>query len=339
MISRILTLLFLLPISCMFSDNNFDKKTNLKNANASKQYKKNDKNKANQKEEEETNLELLDEIVSEITYTASDNIDTIVLTQSQVEQRGFDGNVYNVSDLENQKLLIKRGELLKAKSLTNDEINRNLKKNGMTEKDIINIAQRWGYLNKDVFFEALKEIYMASEILNYEVASQLVASREEIVDFYNNSEYIEEARYFVETAFVEHQKTFELKDDEANIEKEKIKNELQSYIRGEISKPDYVNWEAPVEITQSEISRDNQFLTTLSIGSIFFQEEPNGFVLYKMKNKIPLRIIPISEVQDAIAMKIKKDKYPAVVEKVKNKLREQAIIVHPNECFNSIDVE
>jgi len=271
-------------------------------------------------------LELLDQIESTVTYTNAEKLETSIITKQDILKRGFDGGQYTVKDLEDEELADQLSKFMKA-SISNDDVNKNLKKNGLTDKQIEELSKSWGFSCKDDLFEYFKKIYRATGALNFEVESQLVSTQGEIEQYYSEhtNEFEQDAIYNVEISFIQNtQQTL------AGIP---LKDELEQYVQGKIKAPEYVYWENPVDIKSSEISSFNDFLVDLEIGSIYLKEFPDGYTLYKMKNKIPKKILSCKEVSQPIAAKIRRTKYESAASKAKEKLRKSAIIVRPSEEY------
>ncbi len=275
------------------------------------------------KVEEEPELELLDQIEAEIISFTEEGSEKKILTMQNVRQRAFDGNKYTTDDLIDQVLCDNFSKFLKI-SVTNDDINRYLKKMNLTEKDVKGIAEHWDYPDVDAFYEDLKRTYRANGAIKFEVDTQLAVSEDEIQKEYDATPIYEEAYFMVENAFIPLSKDVET-----------LKNELQNYAQGKIKKPDYVNWQIPAKILEAEIPEQNKFLFDLPVDEIYIKEMPDGFDLFKIKRKQPRSPVPLETRKAEIVAQIQQAKYPIVYENVLKKLRNQSLIYRPDQEFSA----
>ncbi len=310
---------------------------NLAKANDSQVLQKNDANNENivqekvQKSEskseekdlkdDEPELELLDQIEAEIISFSEDGSEKKILTMQNVRQRAFDGNKYTTQDLIDQTLCDNFSKFLKI-SVSNDDINRYLKKMNLTEKDVKGIAEHWDYPNVDAFYEDLKRTYRANGAIKFEIDSQLTVSEDEIKSEYDATPVYEEAYYMIENAFIPLSKDVET-----------LKAELQNYAQGKIKRPDYVNWQIAAKVLEAEIPEQNKFLFDLPVDEIYIKEMPDGFDLFKIKRKQPRTLVSMESRKSEIVPKIQQAKYPTVYENVLQKLRSKSLIYRPDQEF------
>lgn len=309
------------PSKSLLADAMFKKGLNETAAQEPDEKKLEDEKKEEDKVEGE--LELLDEIVSEITSLSGDVSESIVVTKQDIARRGFDGQVYTREKLEDEVLADQFSKILKA-TISDEDVNRNLKKMGMNDKQIADLYQAWGYLSKEEFFEDLKKVYRAKSAINFETESQLVTSEGEIKRYYDENPIFEEMVYTIETAFVP------FSEDGNN---DDLRAELKKFVEGIIPKPECVVWDNPIQVKESEITDQNRFLTNLNENEIYIREASDGFVIYKMKNIKNKHLISLDDRRDDIVEFLRKQKYPHVAGKMQDKFRSKAIILHPGDTY------
>lgn len=269
------------------------------------------------------NLVLLDQVEAEVVTFGPEGSETTIITKMDIIRRGFDGNKYTENDLIDQTLADQFSRVLKV-NISNDDINRNFKKMGITQKEVQSIADGWNFASVDDFYEELKMIQRANAALKFEVESQLIASEEEIKKEYEKKEIFEDAFFIIETAFVPYN------EDKS---KEELKQELLDFAKGIATSKFNINWDQPVKVKENEIPTSNKFLLDLQVGDIYVKDVPGGFDLFRMKRRQAQRLVTLEERRREIAGVLQQAKYPEAYEKTMKKLRSEALISQPSKIF------
>jgi hypothetical protein len=243
----------------------------------------------------------------------------VVITQQDIERRGFDGNEHDLKGLETEVLLWQKAELLKM-SLSDEDVDRQLDKMGMPKDQQIMIAEKWNYADVDEFKSALKKMYASNISLGFETESGLVIPEVEVQAYYDKDPIWLEAEYEIKTAFVP------FKDQKT---KKRLAKKLEKLV---VTGSGYkVAWSDSIAIKKSEISVKNDFLTKLKAGMIYKKSTNNGFDLFKMVKVEPHRLQPLLERKVKIVSKLRDERYPIIVEQVKKNLKNKSSIYHPKQ--------
>jgi len=277
-------------------------------------------------EDETGDLELLDQVEAEVVLMNSDEIDPVVITKQDIERRGFDGNKYKLEDLTDESLADQYGRKILKIPISNEDANRNLKKMGLTEKNIDAIIENWNFPSRDSFVDDIKKMYIANGAFSYEVESHVVITEADIKKCYDENPVYRQASYLIESAFVP-------ENEEPADNKSVIKKELNDFAQNLRSKPDYLVWNEPVEINESEITEENKFIHDMQMGAIYVHENPNGFNVFNLKVKKPKCLVPLEDRHMEILMMLKKKIYPEATAKAKQRFRDQALIYMPAQFF------
>lgn len=277
-------------------------------------------------DEEEPTLTLLDQVEAEVVTFGPEGSETTIITTMDRIRRGFDGNKYSEDDLIDQTLADQFSRVLKV-NISNEDINRNFKKMGITQKEVKSIADGWYFSSVDQFYEELKMIQRANAALKFEIESQLVASEEDIKREYDKKEIYEEAFYIIETAFVPYSEDKSIDD---------LKKELNDYAKGIPTAANKFNidWDQPVRINENEIPAANKFLLDLPVGDIFVKDVPGGFDLFRMKRRQLCRLVPLEDRRREIVGKLQQERYPEAYQKAMKRLRSEALISRPSQVFS-----
>lgn len=272
--------------------------------------------------DKESDLELLDQIEAEVVSFGPEGASNVIVTKADIARRGsYDGGNYAIDDLVDEALADQYSSILKI-SLSNEDVDRFLKKNNLSQKQLTTYLDNWGYPSLEDFYEDFKKTYRAHAALNFEIDSQSAVSEEEIKKYYNQNPIYLEATYEIEMAFVP-----------SSEDKMKQKVELEELAaKGKI--PSNISWELPLVVKESEIEKNNNFILTMPVGSIFVKEVYDGFDLFKLKRKKSKQKVSLEERRREILDILKKEKYEKVSKKVRKNLQLKALIARPYEKYS-----
>lgn len=242
--------------------------------------------------------------------------DIVVITQQDVARRGFDGRHYTADQLVQECLFDQKSKQFKM-SLSDEDLDRNLEKMGLTPDQLVFMADRHNFADVDELKAALKRMYSASMSQGFETEAGLVIGETEVQDYYDKHPVWLEAEYEVQTAFV----------PAAERDQVLVKSKLEKLIK--TGKGYNVAWEEPVLIKQGEISANNKFLANLGIGKIHLKPNDNGFDLFKMVNVLPKRLQPLGERKAEIVNILRNERYPTVMEQVQKNILSRSSVTYP----------
>ncbi len=255
-----------------------------------------------------------------------DKIEAVVngqpITTKYISRRGYDGEIYQLTDLIDFYLADQLGERLKV-DVTDDMINRYVQNLGLTLQDLSNVATHWGYPDINEFKFDLKMMYRGKTAMQYELDAKMVISEEEIAHYYNAHPMTTEIRYVMRTAFVS-----QADDKDAQVQQAELEQLVQKY--SENYERSAWDWDPVVEVLASEISAGNSFLFKLAPGEMYVKPVPTGFDIFVMMQVIPAGVVPLEKRRNEIVKILTEQRYPAIVAAAKQELRDQADIVYPN---------
>ncbi len=253
-----------------------------------------------------------------------DKIEAVVngqpITTKYISRRGFDGEIYQLTDLVDFYLADQLGERLKV-DVTDEMINRYVQNLGMTLQDLSNVALHWGYPDINEFKSDLKMMYRGKTAMQYELEAKMVISEEEIANYYHEHPITTEIKYVMRTAFVPLEEGKDAQVQQIELE-QLAKKYSENYERSQW------DWDPVVEVLASEISAGNSFLFTLQPGEMYVKPVPTGFDIFVMMQVIPAGVIPLEKQRNEIVKLLSEQHYPAVVTAAKKELRDQADIVY-----------
>lgn len=254
-----------------------------------------------------------------------DKIEAVVngqpITTKYISRRGYDGEIYQLTDIIDFYLADQLGERLKV-DVSDDMINRYVQNLGLTIQDLSNVATHWGYPDINEFKADLKIMYRGKTAMQYELDAKMVISEEEIADYYREYPVTTEIRYVMRTAFVP-----QAADKDVQTQQVELEQLVQKYSANyERSAWD---WDPVVEVLASEISASNSFLFKLEPGEMYVKPVPAGFDIFVMLQVIPAGVVALEKRRNEIVKILTERRYPAIVAAAKQELRDQADIVYP----------
>jgi len=243
-----------------------------------------------------------------------DNLE--IITKQDIDRAGFDGAQHSVESEVSKKEFVAKANKLKM-AMSDEDVDSYLKKANLNEEQQLNLAERWYYDGLAEFKAALKEMYVSSMCLGYDVEASLVISEDDIKNYYDDNPVWLEPEYEIQTSFVA------AKLDEQTV----VKNQLEQFAK--TGKGFKLVWEDVIVVKLSEVSAINQFLSDMKVGQIYIKPVYNGFDLFKMMAIRPRRLQPLSERRSEIVSLIRQERYPKVVEQVKADLHAKSSVYYP----------
>lgn len=240
-----------------------------------------------------------------------------IITQQNIAQREFDGREHSLDQILDEKLLCKKAEALKM-APSDEDFDRQLEKMNMTPEQQVHIAKENNFIDVYDFKQAFKEMYVANMSLGFEIESRLVITDDEIRAYYDKNPVWLEAEYEILTSFVPFH---------SHAEQQKIQAKLAKLV--ETGAGYKVIWEDPIIVKISELSPENNFLTSLKEGQIYFKALNNGFDIFKMSQIRERRLQPLLERKTQIVSQLRSERYAGVAERVRQDLRDKAVIYYP----------
>ena len=234
---------------------------------------------------------------------------TIVITQQEVVQRGFDGQKHTLADLVEENMLWQKAELMKM-SLSDEDVERQLEKMGMTKEQEVSLSQQWNFANVSDFKQALKKMYVANMALSYDTEIGLTIPQEDIKAYYDQHPVERPAQFEVQTSSI----TGESDLDQAQLAK---RTDLE--------------WSEVVTIDEGQITSQNDYLTKLQPGQIHVQPVAGGLDLIKLVKVTPRHLEPLIERQAEISAKLRQERYPKALGDVKKELHRLLHVHYPKQ--------
>jgi hypothetical protein len=234
---------------------------------------------------------------------------TIVITQQEVVQRGFDGQKHTLADLVEENMLWQKAELMKM-SLSDEDVERQLEKMGMTKEQEVSLSQQWNFANVSDFKQALKKMYVANMALSYDTEIGLTIPEEDIKAYYDQHPVERPAQFEVQTSSI----TGESDLDQAQLAK---RTDLE--------------WSEVVTIDEGQITSQNDYLTKLQPGQIHVQPVAGGLDLIKLVKVTPRHLEPLIERQAEISAKLRQERYPKALGDVKKELHRLLHVHYPKQ--------
>lgn len=246
--------------------------------------------------------------------------ETIVITDSEAERPGLDGQPKSLQDT-----IFTNRVYLNAKdygwSFGPEDIDKHWedvkKQHNLSETDMQRITEQSGY----TIAEAKKELgkmSVVSQMFDFKVKSDIFVSKQEVEEYYRNNPEIRPAEYCISRGVVP------FSDLEA---KDALRKRLELFAqtgKGTVR----IAWSDPFCIEHGKIAADKEFIYDMHPGQISMPYEVhNGFELFKLVNKKSESLVPLSERYDQIASLLKRPKYEQILNDYKTDLAKKTTVV------------
>jgi hypothetical protein len=236
---------------------------------------------------------------------------------SDVKSRGFDGVQHSLDEVIDEHLMASYGkEKLKIEA-RDEDVNRYLMQmsNGapISQEYLASIARMHGYTLQE-FYDEMKRLYESNGLIEYEVHAHLDISDEAVKEYHEKNPVIEEAVYYIQSCFVPNDDSLSRDEQEDLLGKQeyRAKKSLQ--------------WTVPLDIKTSSVDKDKPFILTMSVGDVVVVAEKEGFMLYKLHDKVAEHPASIDKRKEEIAMELRKQKFMRLLEDLKKRLRTRSKI-------------
>lgn len=255
--------------------------------------------------------------VKAIIYSETE---TIVITDSEAERPGLDGQPKSLEDT-----IFTNRVYLNAKdygwTLGSEDIDKNWedvkKQNNLSESDMQRITEQSGYTIPEAKKE-LGKMSAVSQMFDFKVKSDIFVSKQEVQEYYHNNPEVRPAQYYISRGVVP------FSDLEP---KDAMKKRLELFAqtgKGTVR----IAWSEPFCIEHGKLAADKEFIYAMQPGQISMPTEIyNGFELFKLVDKKPESLVPLSERYDEIASLLKRPKYEQILDDYKKDLATKTTVV------------
>jgi hypothetical protein len=244
----------------------------------------------------------------------------IMITQSEIERRGFEGARITREELIDENIASQMADAFKI-TISNDEVIKFLRQFGFDEDKTKTLWTTWNYWNEAEFYKDIERMMRSQQMFSYQLESRMAITEDDIQSFYEaHPVYVQDA-YQLETAFVH-----KLTNTKQN---EQLKKNLEAYCAGTLKYP--VKWDKAVWNKREEISDKLLFVCGLDNGDVRMLEDPDGFLLIKLVEKREARVVPLSERRKEVVMKLRQERHPIAITEIKNAMRNKYFVYLPQQ--------
>lgn len=246
--------------------------------------------------------------------------ETLIITESEVSRPGLDGQPKTFDDLVMENLVFldaKRIGAVPDAAAMNKHWEDVKKNNNLSEADMQQLAEQAGYTLQEAKGQ-LGRMSAINQMFDFKVRSGLFITKQEVECYYNVHPVVEQAEYEIARALVPFS-DLEPKGD--------MQRRLKKFVntgRGEVR----LVWSNSFWLMHDEIAENKQFIYKMKVGQI---SQPiavqQGFEMFKLVNKKPQRLVPLSERYNEIENFLKRPKYEELMNKYKNELHDKATVV------------
>lgn len=241
----------------------------------------------------------IDKIVAIIDGPSS----TDVLTLSDIQRRGFDGQKHDLQTLISECAGKQHSEVLGI-PVEDEDVLRYLRavaqaqqqEPTVTAEALKATAENAGFETTAEFYDMLKRIYGANAAMNMQVSSLATVSEQEARAYDEANQLYKPATYILQTVFIPYDKSMNTEEQKAQLQ--------------EIAKTNKVlGWSIAFDIAEPDIAPDKQFIKTLKPNDAHVSEVAQGFELYRLKHYTPQQRISFDERKKEIIAKLREEKF------------------------------
>lgn len=247
--------------------------------------------------------------------------ETIVITDSEVDRPGLDGQPKTLNDtIFTNRVYLDAGNY--GIVFGPEDIDKHWedvkKQSNFSEADMQRITEQSGYTIPEAKKE-LGKMSAVSQMFDFKVKSDIFVSKQEVQKYYDAHPETRPAQYYVSRGVVP------FSDLES---KDAMKKRLELFVqtgKGTVR----IAWSDPFCIEHGKIAREKEFIYTMHPGQISMPiQVHNGFELFKLVDKKPESFVPLSERYDEIASLLKRSKYEQVLNDYKTDLAKKTTVVY-----------
>lgn len=246
--------------------------------------------------------------------------ETVIITDSDVQRPGIDGQIRTLEDLILENLIY-----LDAKHMgaipSQEDLQRHWEEvklqNNLSEEDMRNIASQAGYTIVEAKTH-LGKMSAINQMMDFKVRSGLFIPKREVERHYNEHPEVQQAEYCISRAIVP------FSDLEPKEQQKKRLDQFAKTGKGTVR----IAWSEPFWLLHDDVAPEKHFIYTMHPGHISCpQETIQGFELIKLNDKKLERLIPLEERYKEIENELKMPKYEQLFEKYKKELSDKTTIV------------
>lgn len=204
-------------------------------------------------------------------------------------------------------------------SASDKYINGMKTQNNLSEADLVEMFSDVGRTALEGK-QFLADQYLQEFFMHYKFKSNLVATDNEIEDYFNENPEFVDGWFDLQVAEVSY----------SNSSRNEVKALIENYIAHPDTSEFQPDWSAPVHILEDEVSSDKAFIVDLEVGKIVAKEIDGMFELYKLAAKEETKIRSLSERRAAIIEKINRVKLASMLEEYNKSVGEFIDIIPLN---------
>ncbi|HSW76156.1 MAG TPA: hypothetical protein VLG50_03885 [Candidatus Saccharimonadales bacterium] len=181
----------------------------------------------------------------------------------------------------------------------------------LTDADLVAMFAEVGRLAPEGL-ALLHDQYVQEFFAHYKFKSQLVATDDEINEYYNEFPEFIEGWVELQVAQIPYEAS----------SREKVKKDLETFISTDKSQDLTPNWSDAIHIANDEIAKDVEFVLNMDVGKTLIHETDGKFELYKLTAKEPTKLKPLAECRSAIIERLNRKKLEKMLHNHNETVRE-----------------
>ncbi|MCX5923241.1 MAG: hypothetical protein NTU89_01610 [Candidatus Dependentiae bacterium] len=189
------------------------------------------------------------------------------------------------------------------------------KQNNLTDLDLADMFAEVGRTAAEGLAQ-LHDQYVQEFFMHYKFKSQLVATDDEINDYFN--EYPEFINGWSDIQFI--------KVPYAKSSREQVKEKVNKFVATGESADDSISWGSVNRLADDEIAPDKLFILEMTDGQIVVEEEDGAFELYKLVGK------------ESASIKSLEDRRSAIIDSLNRKKLEKMLSDYNKSVSEFVDV-
>lgn len=260
---------------------------------------------------------LLDEVAAVVKWE-----ETAVFAKSDVERSNLFGQKVELKDLINQELVYQDAVHHKV-TIDEEVIDKYLgniqRQNKFTQEQMQGVYEAAGITERDARHQ-LRIMYANSMMMDHKITSRLIIPEKEVIAYYEANPITKQAKYKISTAFIPF--------DSAKT-KEQQKRDIEQQIR--VGKSSFVTWRSAFWLKADEIAEDKDFITRMNVGDIKVQQIADGFMLYKLDEKKPEKVVPLHKRYRDIQEELRKPRLEELMSSYTDSLFTAASVIYFNQ--------
>ena len=236
---------------------------------------------------------------------------TDLVTLSNIQRIGFDGQYHNKDDVIASRLMFHdamRYRITMDEAAVEEYMKKVAKNTGSSLNDIKAMFSEAGY----TYEEGRREfaiMFANNQMVDHKIRSRLIIPEQLVVEYYEANPIITQASYILERGFV----------PTVPQNQEEIQKKVDTFIK--TGKGLDVSWYQLPEVSQEDIAEDKQFIVSLKKGEI---SKPiqirGGFEIFRLKEKKPAHVVPLDDRYREIVEILRRPKFEEMLADYKKEL-------------------